>query len=250
MNLIKEFRKDFLLTGGETGPENEMPLTLLVDRIIEMATLHANHLGIGWARMIQDNQAWVLSRLSLEMSRFPRVNEAYRIDTWVENRNRRFSERNFEVFDGDGNTIGYAHTVWVSINMTTREMGDLSALTELDEVAIDRPCPIAKQGRLMVDKEKAQSCDYTFTYRDIDINRHVNTVAYLRLLLDAWSLDFHDKYQTKRLDMAFMKESYWGEKVMLSHSEDEANVSSAIIESEAGDPLIRMKIEWQERTTD
>ena len=37
-----------------------MPVWLMTERIIDVATEHANSWGVGYARLILDNQAWVL----------------------------------------------------------------------------------------------------------------------------------------------------------------------------------------------
>ena len=54
--------------------EGRMPLTLVTERVIEVATEHANALNIGYDALIKKNIGWVLSRLSIEMLRYPRIN--------------------------------------------------------------------------------------------------------------------------------------------------------------------------------
>ena len=75
MSNLKEFRQEFFLTAAECNPEKEMPLSLVMTRIIEMATFHANAWGVGYAKMIESNQGWVLSRVTVEMTHYPKVNE-------------------------------------------------------------------------------------------------------------------------------------------------------------------------------
>lgn len=249
--MEKEFTRHFHLTGGETGPEGEMPLALLADRIIEMATLHADSLGVGYAAMIKENRAWVLSRLSVEVARYPRVNERYRITTWVENFNRRFSERNFEIADDAGKPIGYARTTWAAIDLASRGVGDLDIVTRLADVVIDRQCPIDKTPRITLpDDIPARESAYRFTYRDIDFNRHVNSVAYIRLLLDAWPLEFHDRYRVKRIDTVYLHEARYGDTVKLSrHDGGSPNTTIACIAA-ADRQLTRMRLVWEEREND
>lgn len=248
--MEKEFTRHFHLTGGETGPEGEMPLALLADRVIEMATLHADSLGVGYAAMIKENQAWVLSRLSIEMERYPKVNEGYSITTWVENFNRRFSERNFEIADSGGNPIGYARTTWAAIDIASRGVGALDIVTRLADVIADRQCPIDKCPRLAdPDAGTAEESFHTFTYRDIDFNRHVNSVAYIRLLLDEWPLDFHDRYRVRRIDTVYLHEARWGDTVSLSRQSDGPVTTIARIAS-ADRPHTRMRLVWEKREND
>ena len=180
------YSKSWLLTPGECNCEKEMPVWLMTERIIDVATEHANSWGVGYARLILDNQAWVLSRVAIEMKRWPKVNETYTLSTWVEDYNRHFSERNIEVTDADGNVIGHARTVWVVIDLTTRQSCDISSLDYIRNNLCEKECPIAKHTRIR-SVDAARTSEYTFQYSDIDFNQHVNSLRYIRLLLDCFS---------------------------------------------------------------
>ena len=138
----KVFSKTYYLAAGECNPQGELPLTLLMTRIIEVATLHANSWGVGYARLIQDNQVWVLSRVSIEMTVYPKVNENYSITTWIEDYNRHFSQRNMRIDDAEGNPLGYVRTIWMVIDMNTRASVDISQLGYIRENVSDLLCPI------------------------------------------------------------------------------------------------------------
>ena len=212
--MLKEFTQQYQLTAGECNPELEMPLPLLMTRIIEIATLHANSWGVGYAKLIEENQAWVLSRVTIEMTRYPRVNEMYSVSTWIEDYNRHFSLRNMEFKAADGSTLGYARTVWVVINLVTRESVDISSLSYIRENISERQCPIAAQSRLRLQQE-TRSVEHTFGYVECDLNRHVNTIRYLELMLNQFDLETYDTCQVQRMEIAFMKETRYGETVMV-----------------------------------
>ena len=202
----------YFLTPAECNPQQRMPLTLLINRIIEAATLHANTLGIGYADLVEFNQTWVLSRVAVEMNRYPRVNEHYTVETWVASVNRLFSERDFRFLDADGNLLGWARTVWAVLDTHTRQAADISRMAWLESVALPDRCPVARPGRLrpLTDYEVSH---YRFTYCDIDFNRHVNSSRYIELLLNQWSLEFHDRNRLSRFEIAYLHEAYFDEPV-------------------------------------
>lgn len=210
MENIKEYSVKYFLTAAECNPEKEMPLSLVMTKIIEVATLHANAWGVGYANMIQKNQGWVLSRVTIEMKQYPKVNEAYTFTTWIEDYNRHFSQRNMEIADHNGNVIGYARTIWMVINFATRESADISQLSYIRENISNRPCPIAPQGR-MHQISSGGSSTYSFKYTDCDVNRHVNTVKYLDLILNQFTLEKFDRHMVSRLEIAFLKETLFGD---------------------------------------
>lgn len=221
MERNPEYSHEFFLTAGESNACGRMPITLIAERVIEVATEHANELNIGYKDLITKNIGWVLSRLAIEMYRYPEINETYTLTTWIETYNKRFSERNFVMTDGAGEVLGYMRSLWVAIDMQSRTVADLSDF-ERDAFPIgSRECPICKVSRLTPLPDGSSEEDYTFRYCDIDFNRHVNTVRYLDLILNHWSLDHFDNNIINRLEICFHHECYFGEKVKLRiHTSD------------------------------
>ncbi|MDD2962043.1 MAG: thioesterase [Muribaculaceae bacterium] len=213
-NQLKEYSKRYFLTPAECNPQQRMPLTLLVSRIIEVSTLHANSWNVGYATLVKDKESWVLSRVIIEMERYPKVNENYTLTTWIENFNRHFSERNIIITDDNGNILGHACTIWVVINSITRESVDISKFTYITENISTRKCPIDKRSRLRQVTD-GRIIDYTFKYCDIDFNRHVNSCKYVELFLNQWSLDFLDNHTIQRFEIAYIKEASYGENVKI-----------------------------------
>ncbi len=206
----------FYLSAGECGPERRLPITQLTAQIIECATHHSNECGAGYNDLIKHGQAWILSRLAIEMTDYPLINETYSISTWVENTNRRFSERNFEILNSRNETVGYARTVWMAIDIEHRCVADISRFTALTDMVLDRPCPIEKPKRHQAVEHPTSAGVYTFRYCDLDFNRHVNTVRYIELILDQWPLEFHDSHAVRRLDISFMHEAHCGESARVA----------------------------------
>ena len=220
MDQLKYYTHEYFLTAGECTPQKEMPLPLLVSRLIEVATEHANIWGVGYANMIESNQAWVLSRVTTEMKAYPMVNEKYTIRTWVEGYNRYFSQRNFEIVDADGNTLGFARTIWLVIDLKEREMVDISSLSYIISNVYEKECPIEPQSRLR-NVDNARMSQYTFQYTDTDINCHVNSVRYVELLLNQWNIEHYEHNRVKRFEIAYMKECLGGNTYNVALNEDD-----------------------------
>lgn len=233
------YRHNFSLTAGECDATGHMPATLLTARIIETATEHANALGIGYAQLIKKNIGWVLSRLSFEMSRWPGINENYTLLTWIETYNRRFSERNFAVLDGEGNEIGLARTVWSAIDFAKRTGADLSEFERDSFPVYDRPCPMDKCPRIMPLGDDATAEEYTVRYCDLDFNRHFNTVRYVELLLNHWPLEHYDAHTLRRLDILFNRECHYGEQLTLRSQGDDIELMRR------GERILASRLLWQ-----
>lgn len=206
------YKQNYFLYPAECDARRQMPIALLMLRTLEVATLHANALGTGVSVLSKDNQSWVVQRLTVEMKRYPRPNETYAISTWVESFNRFFVNRNFAVYDSRDEIIGYIRTVWCAIDLSTRKNCDISKFSFVTDVVTSIECPIAEQSRLRPLKDY-RSADYTFSYSDLDFNRHVRTCRYIELLLDQWGLDFHDNHIINRFEISFINEAHYSQKV-------------------------------------
>ena len=120
------YSKTYTVEPAEGNGQQELPLTLLAKRILEVATLHAESWGVGYSTLIKNRQVWVLSRLTVEMYRYPLINEHYTLQTWIEGYNKHFSSRNFAILGEDGSPCGYARTIWVVIDLDSRTSVDIS----------------------------------------------------------------------------------------------------------------------------
>ena len=145
--MNQTYSQTYFLSAGETNAEAELSLPLLTSKIIDISTAHANALHIGNPDMAERGCGWVLSRLALEMFRYPKVNETYRLTTWIESYNRHFSERIVEISDADGTPLGYSRAIWMVLDYTSRESVGLSHLPIPEDLPMPGKCPIERQGK-------------------------------------------------------------------------------------------------------
>lgn len=249
------FTADYFLTPGECNPEQRMPLTLLINRLIEVATLHANQIGIGYAFLVRESQTWVLSRVAVEMKRYPGVNENYSISTWICSVSRLFSERDFQIKGEGGEVIGHARTVWAVINTDTRQVGDISRIGWVKAIIPECECPVDKPSRPRPVLRPAEADEvlpgyreskYRFQYTDIDFNRHVNSSRYIELLLNQWSLDFHDANRLIRFEIAYVHEAHYDMEATLLLQADGHETRAELI-SHDNQPIFRALLRFSPR---
>lgn len=214
--MEKIYAREYYLSAGECGPQQIFSPSLVVDRCIAIATDHANALNFGYRRLSTRRQSWVLSRLAYEMESYPRVDETYTVQTWVESSTKVSSVRNFRFLNCRGEVCGHATSVWVAIDVEKRTLADISWLEGLAEAAMpELKAPIAPCGRHRSLREAAESMERRFRYSDLDTNRHVNTVRYVQMLLDCRSLEFFDRHRVSRLEVSFYKECLYGETAQI-----------------------------------
>lgn len=255
--------ENYFLSAGESNAEQQMSLPLLISKLIDIATLHANKLGIGNPAMKELKAGWVLARLTVEMMEYPNVNEDYSISTWIENFNKYFSTRCFDIKNNEGKILGYARSVWMVMDTVNHTNVGLSHFHPAENMILGESVPIPPQAKHVAticedDKDfDPKTClkathspvDYKFTYCDLDAYRHVNTVRYVSLLLNQYSLKDHDEFFIKRIELAFLHEAKYGMDVSLYRADDPGSPVStfSLINKENGNPLMFAKLFRQER---
>ncbi|MBR6490165.1 MAG: acyl-[Muribaculaceae bacterium] len=83
-----------------------------------------------------------------------------------------------------------------------------SKLSYISENVSGKVCPIEPQSRLKP-FEPTRTETHRFRYSDIDFNGHVNTVRYIEHLVNQFPMQHHANNMVKRLELAFVKETYY-----------------------------------------
>ena len=250
---------EFFLSAGDANAEGRLSLAVLGSKIIDIATEHANNLGIGNPMMSHLNVGWVLSRLTVEMEKYPEVNSSYVIKTWIENFNRHFSTRCFSIESPEGDIYGYCRSVWLVLDANNHTNYGTSHLSLDNESIAGEGVPISRQEKHIPILEKdpvnpeTKKClwanhrpaHYVFKYCDLDFYRHVNTVRYIYLLLNQFSLREHDENIISRMELSFLHEACYGMETTLLRCDDpdsDLHSSFQLSDSSSGEPLLFARI--------
>ena len=191
--MIPVYEEKYFLSASEANAERELSLPILTSKLIDIATAHANMLGIGNPSMEEIKAGWILSRLTIEMDRYPKVNDNYVVSTWIESTNRHFSERAFRIASENGEVYGFARSIWMVMDTENHTNVGLSHLEFKNEWIDGTVPPIERQAKhlnIVLPGEETENTkgtiiatrpafDYCFKYCDLDFYRHVNTVRYL-----------------------------------------------------------------------
>ncbi|MDE6442798.1 MAG: hypothetical protein K2K64_00035 [Muribaculaceae bacterium] len=251
------YSETYFLSAAETNAEQEISLPLLTAKLIDIATAHANSLGIGNPSLGDIKAGWVLSRITIEMDQYPKVNEDYTISTWIETFNRHFSQRAFKISSPDGRVFGYARSVWMIMDTVTHTNVGLSHCNLPEDAILGTVPPIEKQTRHVPITLPGESSntkgalsathpvfEYKFKYCDLDFYRHVNTVRYVTLLMNRFSLREHDETFVRRLEISFLHEARYDMLTQLLRSDDEDSDLSSFLLRKADDkePLLFARV--------
>ncbi len=222
----KTGRTDLIVDPFHTDFAGRLNYSTLGKHLLNSAENHANERGFGMKALNEANYTWVLSRLAIDMYEMPRVYGKFSIDTWIESVYRLFCNRNFCIRGNDGKIFGYARSIWAMINYNDREPVDLHEMhgRNMDKyICTDILCPIEKQEKIRALSDNSLVETITARYSDIDYNGHVNSIKYIEHICDLFPLDKFRKSNVRRIEMAYMAESYIGDTLSFFVEEKETD---------------------------
>lgn len=189
----------------------------LGNHMLNAADFHSNDRGYGMNYLNPLHKTWVLSRLVIEMERYPEAYERFNIKTWVEGAMRYFTDRDFAVTDTVGRPYGYGRSVWALIDTDSRQPTDILSIHDgliNSYIDTETPCPIAKSSRVKMSADAEYVRTVQTCYSDVDVNGHINSVKYIEHIIDLWPLDWFRTHRIARFEIAYVAESHGGDNLL------------------------------------
>lgn len=174
----------------------------------DASTKHAEALGVGFETMYSKHLLWVTMRIRYEILRLPKPNEVLKIKTYPSGKNRLEYDREYLIFDADGNLIIKGQSKWCLINSQTRKIEKMIEAP----VLLDQE-PVYKERFLKTDTFEPKflpDVNYQIQPDDIDNNGHTNNTVYANMI--APILEQKNK-KINFFQINFLRESLIGERI-------------------------------------
>lgn len=231
----------------QMDPKGKAHLFTICNYLQEAASMHAHTAGLGFDDMIRRNQVWVLTRLKIEIEKYPVWNDKLQLQTWSRGNEGIFYLRDFTILDNNGNSIIKATSSWAAINLKTRrpelvEGLEMQLFSQKEKIAID-----PKLEKLPEMKNPELMREHQVLYTDIDLVYHVNNVKYIEMIVNAFPLDIHKNKKVKSLEVNYLGETNYGEEVQIfseSIEEDKDDKLVSIIRKSDQKEVCRARLKW------
>ncbi len=208
----------------ECGPDGAASMASVCNYLQEAASLNAETLAFSKSNFeaAGENISWVLTRLKVRMTRFPRWGETVSILTFPRGGRRIVAYRDFLLSGDAGEALGRATSEWMLIDLASRKVVAIpdsvfaAANTVREPVFGDEPF-----AKLRWDCREMAGDALSFRARcgDIDLNGHVNNVHY-----EEWLMEGRPGAAgpCRELDIVFKSETLAGEEVRVESVETES----------------------------
>jgi len=241
-NFMSIYSRDWELNFTHCTPNGYLKYTDLCNLLQLTAGDHADIGGISFTDMQQHNQAWVLSRMKLEIESLPKWRDIVTVKTWIVSLENSRSVRALEMHVNGKKVIG-CETYWAVFNTKLRRPETLALPHEHFEKYPERFSTEERVKKIELPDTLKKIGSRKVVLSDLDIVNHVNNVKYLEWCLDLVNPKSILKQQLKSFDMNFMKELVLGDEVAIDEAID-ANKSIFSI-TKNGKPCFALELDWK-----
>jgi acyl-ACP thioesterase len=176
--------------------------------------------------MQEFNQAWVLSRMRVEITELPKWKDIVTVKTWINTLENSRSVRALELYVNGKKIVG-SETFWAVFNTKTRRPEALALPFEHFVLYPENKATEKTFSKININHDTEIVFEKTVSLSDLDIVNHVNNVKYLE-----WCLDFVEEklilnQKIKSFEMNFLKELSLKDQVVIHENlSDEAMIFS------------------------
>ena len=209
MSISKDFTsiltKDWEINFLQCYPSGYIKYTDLCNILQLTAGFHAELGGLSFSDMQKHQQAWVLSRMRVEVKRLPKWRETVSVKTWINSLENSRSIRCLEMYIGDEKIVG-CETFWAVFNTRTRRPENLAlAHDHFEKYPTDKATEI-QFSKIDTTIDKTFVTEKTVLLSDLDIVNHANSVKYLEWCLDYVEPKLLLNQQVESFEMNYLKE--------------------------------------------
>jgi len=218
-------------------PNGLLKYTDLCNILQLTAGYHAELGGLSFSDMQAHHQAWVLSRMRVEIHALPKWRDTVTVKTWINSLENSRSIRCLELWSGDQKLVG-CETYWAVINTQTRRPDPL-ALPHDHFIKNPERATVQSFHKITLKESVTTLETYTVKLSDLDIVNHANNVKYLE-----WCLDHCDAKKLMRqelvaFEMNFMRELNLGQEAVIGQEDD------TFVITHQGKTCFALLLEWK-----
>lgn len=235
------YSHDWKINFTQCAPNGYLKYVDLCNLLQLTAAEHAILGGLSFNDMQMHHQAWVLSRIRVEIHSLPRWQDTVTVTTWIEDLQGKRSIRNIEIHLNGKKIVG-ATTYWAVFNTELRKAEPLALPYIHFEMFPDRKATEKSFSRINVVGDTHLIKKYRVVLSDLDIVNHVNNVKYLEWCLDSMDVSALLSQKLQSLEMNFMQELNLGDAIEIHTSDDPKKTFFTVVKN--GKPCFALEVKW------
>ena len=189
------------------------------DLFMDTATEAAGAMGVGWDFLMRRGMFWITVKARVRFIDPPRLLDAVEVVTWPEAPGDMRCNRYYEVRK-NGSVLAQGVTEWAIVDIQSGKPQPLAGILPPE---LEYPRATACPGPFpMIDGDFPEPpfAEYLVTATDIDMARHMNNVAYVRAIINAFPLKAWKALNVRQMDVIFLTSAHEGDALRFQQRRD------------------------------
>ncbi len=249
MNYKNTSTSTFTVRASQVDTEYELTLRSVAEILQEASINHADKAGFGYEDMQKINLFWILTRMKIVIHKTPKWRDVIQVETWVVNRERFFTRRDFEIKNQTGEVLISATSGWMLIDTNNKRPQHVDTFPLNIEMYPEKLAVNQELDKISEIEEVKYTHVYTVKYSDLDFINHLNNTKYYRIILDTYNIKSRKEYRVKSFEINYLAEGLYRNKLYVNTEIISKNYEyKHEIEREKDKKIIcRALINWQKR---
>lgn len=210
------YNYNFTVPASYVDKNLKMRFDSILSLFQDMATFHSQEMGVNYEALLDSSNAfWVLSKISLQVNKFPLSNEKCEAETYPTDISGFRFLRELRLKGSEGADV-VGHSEWCVLDATTMQLRRSNSIVypfdmqrRTDNVGLD----------FIKERFSTTNEDYVYTYKvmlvDIDCNKHTNNVSYAKMAINSFDLQEFNTFNFTKLEIKFISQSYFGDEIKI-----------------------------------
>lgn len=224
-----QMTREMIVLPSVCDREKQLSIPDVFAQFMDLATLHAEQLGVGPDAMLARGLFWITVKTKVHILRRPRMLETVTLFTRPLVPERVRAIREYRMTSGE-ELLAEGKTEWAVIETAT---GKLCPMTGIFPAALKLAAQAqydAPFARMKPDFSDAQTVGvYQVRATDIDLGGHMNNVAYLRAVLGVLSGEALAALPQQEIEISFRTPCFEGDVLTIRRRETETGCELAAL---------------------
>ncbi|MGI6168948.1 MAG: acyl-[acyl-carrier-protein] thioesterase [Christensenellales bacterium] len=191
----------------------------ILNEMCEISERHSASMQASRTDLLERGYFWVLLRARIEMRRYPVLNDEISVRTWASHQGGRIFSRHY-AFADRAKDIGYASTIWLVMNMETRQLARAPKDMAFLNYNSQEPAPMPPLKPIRTDLPMRTMEVRSPRFSDLDMNRHMNNTRYAEWICDTLGREQFEENMLSALQINFLKESDQSRRIRICMAQE------------------------------
>ncbi len=201
---------------SEVDHNETITLPGIINYFQDCSTFHSEDIGLGMDYLKEQGKVWILSSWQVVADRYPRIGERIDVSTWATGFRGLFGTRNFRMRDEQKNTVAYANSVWVFMDVKKGRPARPEA-SDIEKYGTEPPLDMDYASRKISLPEITVKKDpFPVRKYHIDTNEHVNNCQYVQMALEV----LEKEMKVKQVRVEYKKSAVYNDSILPKVAEE------------------------------